>query len=283
MADNAPQTQYRDEYVAAYEQKQTLLRQTVTTEAQVKGNTAVFLVAGSGGAAATTRGLNGLITARADSNTQNSCVLQEWHDLVRKTGFNIFESQGNQQQLMQDTSVMVINRKTDALIVAALDTGTVSIGSSSTIPNTSLFWNAVVKLQNADVPWDANITLLCQPSFLAYLQQATEFASADFVSTMPYDKGNVPLWNDMPMVYVWNNVKVISHPNLTGKGTSSESSYVYHKSSIGHAMDTKGLDTAIGYNDEQQYSYARASGFMGVKVLQNSGIVVITHNGSAYA
>jgi hypothetical protein len=86
------QTQYRQEFVAGFEQHVSLLRDTVTTEAEIKGNTAVFLVADSGGAAAVTRGLNGLIPARSDNLTQNSCVLSEWHDLVRKTGFNIFAS-----------------------------------------------------------------------------------------------------------------------------------------------------------------------------------------------
>lgn len=284
MADTAFQTAYRDEYIEAYEQHESLLRMTVTTEAVIKGNTAVFLVAGSGGASAVTRGVNGLIQARADSNTQNSCTLQEWHDLVRKTNFNIFASQGNQRLMMQKTSVAVLNRKTDALIVAALDTGTVSIGAGAgTIPNVSLVKNAQVKLQNAGIPWDNNLTLLVQPSFLAYLQQATEFASADYVSTMPYDKANTPLWNDRPMVYVWDGMKVVVHPNLTGRGTSSEYSYLYHKAAVGHAMDKDGLDTPVGYFEEQAYSWARASANQGAKNIQNTGIVLINHDGSAYA
>ena len=125
MADNAPQIQYRQEFIQAFEQHQSLLRDTVTTEAVIKGGQAVFLVAGSGSASATTRGLNGRITARPDSLTQNTCTLQEWHDLVRKTGFNIFESQGNQRAIMQMTSMAVLNRKTDSLITDALATGTV--------------------------------------------------------------------------------------------------------------------------------------------------------------
>lgn len=79
--DTAFVTSYREEYIEAYEQHQSLLRETVTTEAVFKGNTAVFLVVGSGSATAATRGTNGLITARGDSETQNSCTLQEWHKL----------------------------------------------------------------------------------------------------------------------------------------------------------------------------------------------------------
>src|SRR6187402_255633 len=104
MADSAAQTQYRQELVATFEEGMSWLRQTTVTEAVIKGNSAVFLVAGSGGAAAVTRGINGMIPARADDMTQNTCTLVEWHDLVRKTRFNIFQSQGDQRGLMQTTT-----------------------------------------------------------------------------------------------------------------------------------------------------------------------------------
>lgn len=70
----------RQELVAEFEEGMSWLRQTTVTEAVIKGNTATFLVAGSGGAAAVTRGINGLIPARADSLTQTSATLVEWHD-----------------------------------------------------------------------------------------------------------------------------------------------------------------------------------------------------------
>ena len=283
MADNAPQIQYRQEYIQAFEQHQSLLRDTVTTEAVFKGNQAVFLVAGSGSASATTRGANGLIAARNDSNTQNSATLQEWHDLVRKTGFNIFQSQGNQRAIMQMTSMAVLNRKIDSLITTALETATVTVGTAAqTIPNVAVVMNAMVKLQNASVPWDSNITLLCQPSFLAYLMQATEFSNAQYVDMRPFANKDAN-WRDKPAAYKWLNMLVISHPNLVGRGTTAEHSYLYHKSAIGHAMDTAGLQTPIGYFEEQDYSWARATAFMGALVLQTTGIVEIIHDGSAYA
>lgn len=282
MADSAFQIQYRQEFIQAFEQHQSLLRETVTTEAVIKGQQAVFLVAGSGSAAAVTRGINGRIPARNDSMTQNTATLAEWHDLVRKTGFNVFASQGNQRAVMQMTTMAVLNRKIDELIVNELNTGTVTIGSSSTVPNVSLFQNGRVKLTNAAVPWDSNVTLLCQPSFLAYLEQAPEFANAQYVDVRPY-AGSDPSWRDKPQAYKWRNCLIIEHPNLPGKGTSSEKSFLFHKSAIGHAMDTAGLQSPVGYDQEQDYSWARASAFMAAKLLQNTGVVVITADGSAYA
>lgn len=282
MADTAFQIQYRQEFIQAFEQHQSLLRETVTTEAVIKGQQAWFLVAGSGSAAAVTRGTNGRIPARADSLTQTALTLQEWHDLVRKTGFNVFASQGNQRSIMQMTTMAVINRKIDELIINNLNTGTVAIGSSSTVPNVSVFQNARVKLSNAAVPWDSNVTLLCQPSFLAYLEQAPEFANAQYVDLRPY-AGDSPSWKDKPMAYRWRNCLIVEHPNLPGRGTSSEKSFLFHKSAIGHAIDTGGIQSPVGYDEEQDYSYARCTAYMGATLLQNTGVVVITADGSAYA
>jgi hypothetical protein len=282
MADTAFQTQYRQEFIAGFEQRQSLTRDLATTEAVIKGNTAVFLVADSGSAAASSRGVNGLIQARADNLTQNSCTLTEWHDLVRKTSFNVFASQGNQREIMQNTTMGVLNRKIDDQIVTELNTGTVTLGSSSTIPSVSLFQNARVKLSNASVPWDSNIALLCQPSFLSYLEEADEFSSAEYVNLRPY-AGQDPSWRDKPMAYKWRSCLIMEHPNLPGNGTSSEISFMFHKTAIGHAMDVKGMQTPVGYDEEQDYSWARASAFMGAKLLQNAGVVVIAHDGSARA
>ena len=284
MADTAFQTQYRQEFVAGFEQHVSLLRETVTTEAEIKGNVAVFLVADSGGATAVTRGVNGLIPARSDNLNQNSCVLTEWHDLVRKTGFNVFASQGNQRAIMQMTSLAVVNRKIDDQIVTELNSGTVTIGSSTTIPDVSLFQNGRVKLSNASVPWDSRITLLSQPSFLAYMEQAPEFTNAQYVDLRPYKGSDENAsWRDKPMAYRWRNCLIVEHPNLPGKGTTSEKNFLYHKTAVGQAADTAGMKTAVGYNDEQDYTYARTSVYMGAKLLQNAGVVVITADGSAYA
>ena len=43
------------------------------------------------------------------------------------------------------------------------------------------------------------------------------------------------------------------------------------------------IQTAVGYDEEQDYSFARASAYMGSKLLQNTGVVIINHDGSAFA
>lgn len=242
----------------------------------IKGNQAVFLVADSGGAVATTRGVNGLIPARSDDLVQNTATLAEWHDLVRKTSFNIFASQGNQRSIMQMTSMGVINRKIDSDIITALNTGTVNTGAA-VAGTVQLFQKARVMLSNAAVPWDGNVTLLATPAFVGYLEQAPEFSKATYVDVKPF-AGEDSDWRDRVQAYRWRNCLIVEHPNLPGIGTSAAKCFLFHKNSIGHAVDTKGLETPVGYMEEQDYSWARATIFMGTKVLQNAGIIVINHD-----
>jgi hypothetical protein len=257
------------------------VRETVTTEAVIKGNQAVFLVADSGGATATTRGTNGLIPARTDNLAQNTATLVEWHDLSRKTDFNIFAGQGNQRAIMQQTTMGVLNRRIDQDIIAALLSGKITTGAALT-GGVNLAMKAKVKLGNAQVPWDGNIFALITPAFEAYLMQTKEFASREYVGRLPMEGADAS-WSDKPTMYRWLGVNWIVHPNLPGAGTAAESSFMYHKTAVGHAMNVAGLDSEVGYNAEQKYSWARASADMGAVLLQNAAVVEMVHDGSAYS
>lgn len=273
MAETAYQTQYRQEFIAGFEQRQALIRQTVTTETVIQGNSAVFLVADSNDEEATTRGVNGLIPAKTDNLMQNTATLVEWHDLRRRTRFNIFASQGDGRRIMQMNSMGVINRKMDQDIITELNTATQDTGAAQT-GNLALVMRALAILGNEEVPIDGNISGVITPAMLAYLMQTPEFASADYVNNKPF--------SGQPMMFRWANVNWIVHPKLPGRATAAEKTFMYHKDAIGSAVNVGDMSMAIGYDEEQDYSWARCSVFMASKLLQNSGVVVINHDGSAY-
>lgn len=275
MSESAFQTKYNKETIAAFEVGESLVRKLVTTEAEINGSSAIFLVAGSGGATAVTRGINGMIPARADDNTQNTCTLAEWHDLVRKTRFNIYASQGKQVEIMQKSTVKVINRKIDSDIITALETGTQYAGVASATASLNAVQHCLAILGVNEVPADGNISMLITPAFHGYLMQTKEFASVDYIHNKPFE-------NKLTM-FRWSGVNFVVHPNLTGVGTSTEKCIMFHKDAIGHAMDSAALNTAVGYDQEQDYSFCRCSNFMGSKLLQNSGVVIFRHNGAGFA
>src|SRR5258706_1039586 len=279
MSDTAFQSHTRKEFIAQSEQRQSLLRDVCTTEAVIKGNTATFLVAGTGGAIAVTRVVTGLIHARADNLAQQSATLAEWHDLVGKPNFNIFASQGNQRAIMQATTMTVVNRKIDSDIITSLATGSVNTGAAVTA-SLGLVAKAKTKLGNAGVPWDSNITFLITPAFEGYLMQITEFASRLYINKPPSEGADLA-WRDKPQSYMGYGELWVVHPNLPGGGTAAETCFAFHKSGIGHAVDSAGMESPVGYDDEQAYSWARPTINMGSVVLQNSGIVLVNHDGSA--
>lgn len=279
MAESAFQIQYRQELIAGFEQNQTLLRNTVTTEAVIKGNQAVFNVIDSGSAAAVTRGLNGLIPGRADNNTQNTATLKEWHDKAIKTGFNIFGSQGDQRRAMQDTTTAVINRRIDTDILTALSGATQDTGTAQKASMRLVTWGQTILGNNA-VPIGGNVTWVITPAFYAYLLEVKQFSSAEYVNKKPLEQAMII---DQPISFYWLGMNWIVHPTLTGKGTNAEKCYVYHRSAIGHAIDTAGIQSEVDYNGEHDYSWARCTAYTGAVLMQNSGVVVINHDGSEFA
>lgn len=281
MSNTAFQNQYRQEFIHGFESTQSLLRDAVTTEAVIKGNQAIFLVADSGGATTVTRGVNGLIPARADNLNQFTTILTEEHDLARKTGFNIFASQGDQKRIMQETSMGVVNRRIDTQIISALASATNTTGPAATA-SMNMITHARSVLGNNSVPiTDGNLCALISPAFEAFLLQIKEFGSADYVEGKPLAGTNAG-FNNSPKMISWLNCNWIVSPLLSGIGTSAELCYMFHKNAMGHAINVAGLQSQVGYDEEQDYSFARTSAYMGAKLLQNSGVVLMRHDGSSY-
>lgn len=284
MAGAAPQIQYRDEFIAAFGQRQTLLKDTTTHESMIKGNQATFLIASSSGTAVT-RGVNGLIPSNDNNNTQLTATLSEKHDLREMTGFNIFQSQGDQRAIMQMNTMSVINRDIDNLILTTLATTTLDTGAAATASLTMIS-KALAQLMVNGCPMDGNIFGVISPAFLMYLMAIPSFASADYVNVKPFT--NMPGWNAADAKksgqgwYEWYGVKWIVSNQVAGVGTSSETCLLFHRNAIGHAVNKEGIDSAIGYDDKQQLSWARCSLFHGATLLQNAGAVRMIHDGSAF-
>jgi hypothetical protein len=277
MATTAFMTTYRPEFIQTFEREYSILRATTVTEASVKGTSAVFLTAGSGGAAATTRGVNGLIASRNNSLTQNTATLTEWHDLVEATRFTTDMSQGDIRKIMQRNSVAVVNRKIDDQIIAELDTATNDTGTTTTASMDMVAKSlAILGANDVDLSDENNLFGLITPAFLAYLLQVKEFASADYVEVKPLGAGPIRKMRR------WAGVNWMVHSGLTGMGTATEKCYLYHRNAIGHAANTAELNAAAGYDERQDFYWSRASMFMGAKLLQNSGVVQMKHDGSVY-
>lgn len=273
MSESAFQTKYRQEFIAGFEKSQSLARRTVTTETEINGNTATFLVADSGGATAVTRGINGDIPTRPDNLNQYACTLQEWHDVPERTNFNIYASQGNGRQIMQKTSMAVVNRKIDSDIHTALGTATVTWGAAA-VATLTLVTKAKTKLGNA-FALETEPFALITDAFHGYLMGIKEFASRDYITLKPFEAVSTS------RAFNWFGVNWIVDNGLPGVGTSSATCFMYSQAAIGHACDMERVTTKIGYDEKNDKSWARTSTYMGSKLLQNSGVVKMLHDDSA--
>ena len=288
MADSAFQLQYRQEFIAGFEVGQSLLRTCCVTEAVIKGNQAVFLTADSGGAIAQTRGLNGQIPSRVDNLNQFTATLIEYHDLVQRTGFNLFASQGDGKRIMQETSMKVINRTIDLDILSKLATTTNA--TAVTTANLALVTRVRTKMGNNAVPIQEidNMFFVVSPAFMAYLYQTKEFTNAFYVDMKvltgeSQGVGGVSGSNASGTTRMlrWAGFNWIESAILTGLGTNNELCYAFHRNAMGHAVNSGEITAVADYNRRQDYSWARTSVYMGSQLLQNKGVFQVPHDGSA--
>lgn len=271
-----PMTMYRDEYIALFEQRYSVLKAGCVRETMVRGQTATFLVAGSGNETAVSRGSNGQIPYKTSSNTQVTCTLKERHAPFEITGFDVFANQGDQRKILMMSSQDVMNRDIDQKIIDQLDTASNSTGAAVkanldlVAKAKTILGNAKVDTTNADKMFAA-IT----PAFEAYLHQTTEFSNGDYVDVKVFSGPPKRMWR-------WYGVNWMVHQGLTGLGTSAEYCYMWHQDAMGHAANVGDMEVVGGYDEKQAVSWTRATCYHEACVLQDSGIVQMVHDGSEY-
>ena len=275
----ASQQVYRREQIAAFETSKSLLLNTGTRELMTEGLTVTFLVSGRGSVVAFTRGASGEIVYNQNTNTQSTATLVEYHAGFRHSKFDIFASQGDQRRQMQTNAVGTINARATAIILAELETGTQDTGAAVTA-SLGMVTRALGILQTAKIPQDGNIFCAISPAFNAYLSMIPAYASADFANTKPL-VGNDLGWNDQERWKSWMGVNWIMTPEITGAGTTAEKCLMWHRSALGIACNTEMIRVGGGYDEQHDRFFEWSSIFMAARLLQNTGVVVINHDGSA--
>lgn len=275
MAIEAAMIQYKKDFIPAFEQKQSLLKLTTTKESVMSGNQATFLVSGSASDTAVTRGTNGLIPYGNPTNNQVTATLVEKHAPYELTGFNVFASQGDQIKVMRNESIAVINRDIDLTLLAELANATQDFGTGTATLSTVLGAQAILANADVDVEEENDMFAIISPAMRGYLLQTTEFASGDYVETKPFG-------GPARKMFRWAGINWIVSSRVTGLGTASEICYMYHRRAIGYAVNVGEEKIAAGYDEKQDLSWSRATVYHGAKILQNTGIVKITHDGSAF-
>lgn len=277
MAVQAAITQFKKEFVLAYEQRKTLLAGATTKEVMANGLVVTWLISGAGSQQAVTRGQNGDIPYGNPTNTQVSATLVEQHAAESLTGFDVFASQGNQAQLLSTNVMAIIRRAQDQMILTEMANFTQDYPVSGTLTVEMISGSKAI-LGNAHVPIgeEDNMFAVISPAAQAYLEQTTEFTNSLYVDVKPLTGGIATKYRR------WMGTNWIVADVLNGAGTSAEIMYLYHRSALGYAINVGEDKVDADYDRQQQRSWALSTVYHAAKILQNTGGIKITHDGSAY-
>jgi hypothetical protein len=271
---------YRREFIGAFNTSVSLIKDWCTPESMDHGSSAVFDVSAVGGRMAS-RSIDGRIPRTNVSDTQVTCTLNEYVKKFEVTDFEAFESQSDERAKMNHRVMESTNQEIDYNIITELANATTSFSATAAPITLDTATRTIATLAANQVPINAaECVWVVSPFMEAKLQNISGYASQDYVSGRPLETGGNQFSNQV-QIKRWLNVSWIVHPNLPGVGTSSCTTYLWHKKAIGCAIPTNQIRYSAGYDDQDHYHYCSATLKAGTKILQNAGILKFLHNDEA--
>ncbi len=263
--DQAFIKQFETEVHMAYQRMGSKLRNTVRTT-NVTGSTARFQVIGKG--TASTKSRNGNVTPMELAHTNVEVTMadfyaSEYMDKLDELKINI-----NERQAVAQSAAAALGRKTDEILVTAMDAGANStqIGATGSAVSKADLLSLFETLGNADVPEDGQRYLAMSPSGFADLFNINEFASSDYVGPQ-----NLPFAGGMTMKE-FLGFKIFSTSAVAGGKNFS-----YHTSSVGLGVNAD-VQTEVNYIAEKVSHLATSMMSMGAVVIDSDGIYEVLDN-----
>ncbi|MBX6747290.1 MAG: phage capsid protein [Acetobacteraceae bacterium] len=267
--DQAFIKQYQTEVQEAYQRQGSKLRPTVRSKTEVRGASTVFQKVGRGTAAAKAR--NGVVPVMNIDHSQVECFLQDyyagdWVDRLDELKTNIDE-----RMVVANAGAYALGRKTDELIIAALDSATrEAVGTASGQTDNEGLTRAKVLLAfemlgEADVPDDGNRFAVVGWKQWSELLQIQEFANAQYVGPE-----ELP-WKGATQAKRWLGALWIPHSGLT-KNSSLRYCYFYHKTAVGHAAAAE-ITTDVTWHGDRAAHFVNTMMSQGAVLVDDTGVV----------
>jgi len=257
--------QFETEVHMAYQRMGSKLRNTVRTT-NVTGSTARFQVIGKG--TASTKSRNGNVTPMELAHTNVEVTMadfyaSEYMDKLDELKINI-----NERQAVAQSAAAALGRKTDEILITAMDAGAnaTQIGATGSAVSKADLLSLFETLGNADVPEDGQRYLAMSPSGFADLFNINEFASSDYVGPQ-----NLPFAGGMTMKE-FLGFKIFSTSAVAGGKNFS-----YHTSSVGLGVNAD-VQTEVNYIAEKVSHLATSMMSMGAVVIDSDGIYEVLDN-----
>lgn len=263
--DQAFIAQFETEVHMAYQRMGSKLKNTVRNTS-VTGTTARFQKIGTG--SASTKSRNGNVTPMELAHTNVTATMADYYaaeyiDKLDELKINI-----NERQAVATSSAAALGRKTDELLITAMDAG----ANATQIADTG---GALVQADllllfetfgTADIPEDNQRYLAMAPAGFADLFAITSFASSDYVGDQ-----NLPFAGGMTMKN-YLSFNIFSTSAVTGG-----KNFAYHTSAVGLGVN-QDVTTEVNYVAEKVAHLATSMMSMGAVAIDSNGIYEVLDN-----
>jgi len=264
--DTAFIKQFESDVHLAYQRMGSKLRNTVRTT-NATASVVRFQKIGSG--VATTKSRNGNVTPMELAHTTVEATMTDFYAPEYIDKLDELKTNINERQAVAQSAAAALGRKTDELIIAALDAaGGTAIHDTSSALEIADILSLFETMGVNDVPEDGQRYLAMHPKGYADMFGITQFASADFVGEQ-----NLPFAGGMTMKE-FMGFKVFSTSAVTaGKNMA------YHTSAIGLGINAD-VATEINYIAEKASHLANSMMSMGAVAIDANGICEVLDNNS---
>ena len=260
--------QFESEVHMAYQRMGSKLRNTVRTVSNVSGNVVRFQKIGTG--SASTKSRNGNVTPMELAHTTVEATMQDYYAAEFIDKLDELKTNINERQAVAQSAAAALGRKTDEILISAMDSGANSTqihDTGSALAKADLL-SLFETFGSANIPEDGGRYLAMHPKGFADLFLITEFASSDYVGAQ-----NLPYAGGMTMKnFLGFNI-------FSTSAVTAGKSMAYHTSSIGLGINAD-VSTEINYVPEKASNLATSMMSMGACVIDDNGLYEVLDNNS---
>tara|TARA_R110002020_G_scaffold7744_8_gene32162 strand:+ start:389 stop:1201 length:813 start_codon:yes stop_codon:yes gene_type:complete len=265
--DQAFIKQFESDVHMAYQRMGSKLRNTVRT-ANVTGSTVRFQKIGT--AEASTKSRNGNVTPMELAHTTVEATMSDYYAAEYLDKLDELKININERQAVAQSAAAALGRKTDSILITAMDAGANSTqihDTGSAVGKADLL-SVFETFGSADLPEDGQRYIAMHPKGYADLFAITEFASSDFVGEQ-----NLPYAGGMTMK------EFLGFKIFSTSAVAAGKSMCYHTTAIGLGINSD-VSTEINYVPEKVSHLATSMMSMGSVVIDDNGIYELLDNNS---
>ncbi len=265
--DQAFIKQFEREVHEAYQRQGSKLRNTVRTISNVNGSSAVFQKVGKG--TASTKSTHGMVPVMNLDHSNIEVVLSDyyagdWVDRLDELKTNIDE-----RQVIANAGAHALGRKTDELIIAALEGASSQVIADGNVGMTKdKILSAFETFGSNDVPDDAQRYCIVGWKQWSDMLSIEEFVNADYVGSdaLPFAT--------ITQAKMFLGTIFVPHSGLPVDVDDIRSCFYYHKTAVGHAAASD-VQTDVSWHGDRAAHFVNNMMSQGAGLIDESGIVVI--------